>query len=168
MSVLLDLLYFRFKRYLPMIYGVLLFVIAVVICYYVYAYIYVPTKETKPYQDVANSNPTGRVISIFLYTVDWCPHCKKAAPEWKMFSDQYNNTSLNGYQIDCRVVDCTNTDDPTVKSLIAKYDIKQYPTVIATVPGANGKETRVDYDASVKKQYLDKFVMSLTTENSGM
>jgi len=162
----MDLLYFRFKRYLPMIYGAIGFAILVSICYYVYSYIYVPKVIEKPFQDVANANPSGRVISIFLYTVEWCPHCKKAMPEWQMFSDQYNSTSLNGYQIDCRVIDCTNTDDPIVKGLVSKYGVKQYPTVFATMQGVNGKETRVDYEASVKKPYLDKFVTSLTTENA--
>ena len=85
-----------------------------------------------------------------------------------MFSDQYNKTSLNGYQIECKEVDCTNSDDPTIKGLVDKYSLKQYPTVIATIPGPNGKETRVDYEAKVKKPYLDQFVTSLTTESSNM
>lgn len=168
MSALIDLLYFRFKKYLPMIYIAVLFAIFVVICYYVYTTVYLPNKKDKVFQDVANSNPVGRVITIFMFHVDWCPHCKKATPEWKMFSDQYNNKSLNGYQIECKDVDCTKSDDPTVKSFISKYNLKQYPTVIAIVPGKNGKETRVDYDAKVKKQYLDQFVISLTTENNDM
>jgi NAD-specific glutamate dehydrogenase len=69
------------------------------------------------------------------------------------------------FQIECREVDCTKSDDPEVKSLVDKYSLKQYPTVIAVVPEKNGKETRVDYEAKVKKQYLDQFVSSLTTEN---
>lgn len=168
MSALINLLYFRFKRYLPMIYGALLFGLVVIICYYVYKSIYLSNKRDKPFRDVANSNPTGNAITIFMFHVDWCPHCKKASPEWKMFSDQYNNTSLNGHQIECREVDCTNTEDPIVKSLVDKYSIKQYPTVIAIVPEANGKETRVDFDAKVKKPYLDKFVASITTETTNM
>jgi thiol-disulfide isomerase/thioredoxin len=168
MSALMDLLYFRFKKYLPMIYGAILFIFAVAICYYVYTYMYLPKKDAKKFQDVANANPYGRTITIYMFHVDWCPHCKKATPEWQMFSDQYNHTSLNGYQIECREVDCTNSDDPTVKSLVDKYSLKQYPTVLAVMPGQNGKENRVDYEAKVKKAYLDQFVSSLTTENSGM
>lgn len=164
----MDLLYFRFKKYLPMIYVAILFVIAVAICYYVYTRIYLPNKNEKKFQDVANANPYGRTITIFMFHVDWCPHCKKALPEWQMFSDQYNKTSLNGYQIECKEVDCTNSDDPTIKGLVDKYSLKQYPTVIATIPGPNGKETRVDYEAKVKKPYLDQFVTSLTTESSNM
>jgi len=168
MSAFIDLLYVRFKKYLPMVYGTLLFVLVAGISYYVYYRYYLPSKTEKVFKDVANANPTGRAITIFMFHVDWCPHCKKATPEWQMFSDQYNNSSLNGYKIECRDVDCTNSDDPVVKSMVEKYSLKQYPTVIAVVPGNDGKETRVDYEAKVKKQYLDQFVSSLTTENSNM
>ena len=149
-----------------MLYFTLLFVLVVGVGYYVYNNIYLPYKKEKVFKDVANSNPTGRTITIFMFHVDWCPHCKKAMPEWQMFSDHYNGTSLNGFQIECREVDCTKSDDPTVKSLVDKYSLKQYPTVIGVVPGQKGKETRVDYDAKVKKQYLDQFVTSLTTESA--
>jgi len=151
-----------------MVYGALILGLVVAVFYYVYKNVYLPKKENSVFKDVANANTTGRTITIFMFHVDWCPHCKKALPEWNMFSDQYNGKSLNGYQIDCKAVDCTNTDDPNVKGLVDKYSLKQYPTILATVPGLKGKETRVDYDAKVKKDYLDKFVTSLTTENNSM
>ena len=166
MSALLNLLYVRFRRFLPMIYIALLFVLAIGVGYYVYTNIYLPNKKDAVFKDVANSNPVGKTITIYMFHVDWCPHCKKAMPEWQMFSDQYNSTSLNGFQIECREVDCTKSEDPKVKSMVDKYSLKQYPTILAVVPGNKGKETRVDYDAKVKKQYLDQFVMSLTTENT--
>jgi thiol-disulfide isomerase/thioredoxin len=156
----------RFKKYMPLFYGTLILFVIITVCYYIYKNVYLPNKKDKVFKDVANANPSGRTITIFMFHVDWCPHCKKATPEWQMFSDQYNNTSLNGYQIECRDVDCTKSDDPTVKNLINKYSIKQYPTVIAVVPSENGKETRVDYEAKVKKNYLEKFITSLTTEGT--
>lgn len=149
-----------------MLYIALLFVLAVGVGYYVYNNIYLPNKKDAVFKDVANSNSVGKTITIYMFHVDWCPHCKKAMPEWQMFSDQYNATSLNGFQIECKEVDCTKSDDPQVKSMVDKYNLKQYPTILAVVPGIKGKETRVDYEAKVKKQYLDQFVTSLTTENT--
>ena len=151
-----------------MIYGVLFFALIISILYYVYTNIYLRDKKDQVFKDVANANPNGRTITIFMFHVDWCPHCKKATPEWQMFSDRYNNTSLNGFQIECRDVDCTKSEDPAIKSMVDKYNIKQYPTVLAVVPGKNGKETIVEYEAKVKMQYLEKFATSLTTENSNM
>jgi len=167
MSALLNLIYFRFKKYLPKIYGILFLLLVASILYYVYKHIYLKGKNDKVFKDVANANSNGRTITIFMFHVDWCPHCKKATPEWKMFSDRYNGTSLNGYQIECSAVDCTKSEDPSIKSMVDKYGLKQYPTVLAVVPSQGGKETIVEYEAKVKMPYLEKFVMSLTTENSG-
>ena len=166
MSALLNLIYSRIKRQLPTLYMFIAFVVIAAIVYYVYTVVYLRDKKEKAFKDVANANPAGRSITIFMFHVDWCPHCKKALPEWSSFSDRYNNASLNGYRIECRDVDCTKSDNPTIKNLVDKYNIKQYPTVVAVVPGKNGKEVVVDYDAKVKKQYLDQFVVSLTTENN--
>lgn len=165
MSVFLNLLYSRFKSYLPYAYGAIALLLVILISTYVYKKIYLPKKEQRKFQDVANSTPTGKIITVYMFHVDWCPHCKKAMPEWQMFRDEYNNKQVNGYQISCIDLDCTNASDPKIKPVMDKYDIKQYPTVIALLAGSGGKEIRVDYDASVKKANLEKFVLSVSTEN---
>ena len=149
-----------------MIYGSVFLALVVGVCYYVYTSIYLPKMQTRKFQDVANASSSNGGITIFMFHVDWCPHCKKALPEWQMFSDQYSGTSLNGYQIECREVDCTNSEDQRTKEMVDKYKLQQYPTIIAIVPGSQGKEVRIDYDAKVKKEYLDKFVTSITTETT--
>ena len=168
MSAFLKLLYVRFRPYFPMMYAILFAIIAVVASYYAYNYLYLPGQKDKVFKNVANVSPNGRTITIFLYHVDWCPHCKKALPEWQAFSDVYNGKQINGYQIECKEVDCTNDKDPNIKLTIDKYSLKQFPTVIAILPGADGKEMRVDYEAIVKKDYLEKFANSVALENSGM
>jgi len=165
MSAFLNLLYSRFKLYLPYAYIVIALVLVIVISIYVYKNVYLPKKEKGKFQNVANANPTGKIITIYMFHVDWCPHCKKTMPEWNMFKDEYNGKQVNGYQISCLDLDCTNANDPTIKPVMDKYKIKQYPTVIALVPGQDGKEIRVDYDASVKKANLEKFVVSVSTEH---
>jgi len=151
-----------------MFYSILFFLLVITVCYYVYKNVYLPRSNNRKFQDVANSKPVQGEITIFMFHVDWCPHCKKALPEWQMFSDQYNGTTLNGYQIECKEVDCTKSDDPNIKSMLDKYELKQYPTIIAMVPSSSGKDKRVDYDAKVKKDYLDKFIVSITSENNNM
>lgn len=156
------------RAYKPMLYATIFAVLVVGICYYVYKNLYLPSQKNKPFQNVANSGPNGRTITIFFFHVDWCPHCKKAQPEWQAFSDQYNGKQINGYQIECKDVDCTNDKDPNIKLVVDKYSVKQYPTIIAILPGAGGQEMRVDYDAKVKKDYLVQFATSVAVENSGM
>lgn len=165
MSVFLNLLYSRLKLYLPYAYVAIAILLVILITTYAYKHIYLPKKEKAKFQNVANASPNGRTITIYMFHVDWCPHCKKAMPEWQMFRDEYNNKQVNGYQISVLDLDCTNANDPNIKPVMDKYKIKQYPTVIALLPGSDGKETRVDYDASVKKTNLEKFVVSVSTEN---
>ena len=124
-----------------------------------------PSKEANKFKNVANASATGNAITIFMFHVDWCPHCKKAMPEWQMFRDEYHGKQVNGYQISCIDLDCTNANEPTIKTAMDKYGIKQYPTVLALVPDSNGTEVRVDYDARVKKVNLEKFVISVSTEH---
>ena len=165
MSAFLNLLYSRFKQNVQMLYAAIAFIVIFSAAYYIYNYIYVPNQKNAQFSNVANANPNGQVVTIYMFHVDWCPHCKKAMPEWQMFSDEYNGKVLNGFQISCIDVDCTDTSDAKVKAATDKYSVKQYPTIIAVVPGQGGKENRVDYDAKVKKANLEKFVMSVSTEH---
>jgi thiol-disulfide isomerase/thioredoxin len=134
--------------------------------YYAYKWYVLPIFEEG--FDQANANARKGEAQVLFFHADWCPHCKKALPEWKIFSDQYDGTTLNGYQIECKEVDCTKSDDQNIKNMLDKYGLKQYPTIIAMVPSSSGKDKRVDYDAKVKKEYLDKFVTSLTLESNNM
>ena len=142
--------------------------IIIAIIYYAYSRIYVPKKKDAVFKDVANANPTGRVITVMMCHVDWCPHCKRALPEWNMFSTEYNGKQVNGYKIECRDYDCTNADDPKIAKILDEYKIKQYPTVIAIFPSTDGKELRVDFEAKVLKKNLETFVISVATENNNI
>lgn len=167
MSAFLKLLYIRLRSYFPLMYAALFFVLAAAISYYVYSKMYLPSQQNKAFQDVANTSANGRTIVIYFFHVDWCPHCKRALPEWQTFSDQHDGTTVNGFKIECKDVDCTNDKDPNIKSVINQYSVSQYPTVIAVMPGPDGKELRVDFEAKVNKQNLEKFVNSAALE-SGM
>ena len=115
--------------------------------------------EKKKFTDVANESPSKTRVDIMLFTVDWCPHCKKAAPEWTAFSDKYNGKILNGYEVHCVQHDCTNTEDTKVAQMVSDYNIDSYPTVILFKAG-----DRYDFDANVKSDNLAKFVESVTAQ----
>jgi thiol-disulfide isomerase/thioredoxin len=165
MSAFFNLLFVRLKPHLRKIIAILTIAIVFGIVYYAYNKIYLPKKQNKLFQDVANAPPTGRTITVMMFHVDWCPHCKRAMPEWNMFSGEYDGKQVNGYKIDCKEYDSTNAEDPKIKRLLDEYKIKQYPTVIAVVPTPDGKEQRVDFEAKVTKNNLETFVISVATEN---
>jgi len=125
-------------------------------------------KSTGTFDDVANSmNRTastdstgasagansGKEALIYFFHADWCPHCKKAQPEWDTFKMSYDNKLKNGYKIKCISVDCTDDKESTAKNLINQYNVESYPTVKMIKDNKT-----IDYDASVKSDSLNKFV----------
>jgi len=154
-------------------------VIFVSIARFAYQRYFAKLNKNKKFMDVANSNNMKPIVAVYFFHVDWCPHCVKAQPEWKMFSDQFHNTEANGHLIQCYDIDCTddNGDEviqlapnkdgsfsethikPTpvkISELVKKYDIESYPTVKLTKG-----DMVVEFDAKITKDSLIKFVNSV-------
>ena len=124
-------------------------------------------KSPGAFDDVANSMNRGGTAStdsdtqansgkealIYFFHADWCPHCKKAQPEWDAFKMSQHNKLKNGYVVKCISVDCTNDKESTAKQLINEFNIESYPSVKMVKDN-----TTIDYDASVKTASLNKFV----------
>lgn len=159
----LKFLVFNWK-YLSIMFAVLLLILAI---FYVFKYYvqpkmnpqYVANKEYEASSNKDTSNvsaPAGQ-IDINMFTVDWCPHCKKAKPEWDKFKDTYHDKIVNGYKINLRTVNCTNEDDSEVKNLLDQFNIDGFPTIKAV---KNGKV--YDYDAKPESNNLKQFLDMLT------
>jgi thiol-disulfide isomerase/thioredoxin len=132
------------------------------LAYYAYQTYYVQKQEAKKFSDIANANPNNKSISVFMFHVDWCPHCKTAKPEWRSFCDNYNGKPVNGYTIECKDFNCTDDSNTLIKSALLKYKIESYPTIKAVMIDNDGKEIVIDYDAKVNSKNLEKFIMSVS------
>jgi len=89
---------------------------------------------------------------LILFTVDWCPHCKKAQPIWNELKAEYENKTINGYTILFTEVNCTN-ESPEVEKMINKYKIEGYPTIKLLKDG-----NVIEYDAKPNKSTLVQFL----------
>lgn len=104
-------------------------ILAILVCAAVFYYIkyvkptsaFVPNKEFVNNRSGSGSNTTAQ--AIFFYT-EWCPHCKKAKPDWFRLKNEYDGQSINNRIITFREVDC-DADSATAD----KFDIKGYPTI---------------------------------------
>ena len=93
------------------------------------------------------------VATIRMFKVDWCPHCKKALPEFQQVENEYSGKTVNGYKLDFVVVD---GEDSANQSLVNEYKIQGYPTIVLTKDGKN-----IEYDAKVDKPTLQKFINTM-------
>jgi thiol-disulfide isomerase/thioredoxin len=116
------------------------------------------SKNASKFTDVANSNNATKPIEVHMYYATWCPHCKRALPEWQTFSDEYNGRVVNGYTINCIATDCADENDSAVNQAISTYKISGYPTVFMLKGGE-----RIDFDSKITKYALDQFVLTGTT-----
>ena len=115
------------------------------------------SNNTSYYEGYSNAPNSGAaeppVAVIRMFKVDWCPHCKKALPDFQSIQEQYDGKTVNGYKLKLVVVD---GEDPTNESIVNEFKIQGYPTVVLTKDGKN-----IEYDAKVDKSTLQDFINSM-------
>ena len=92
----------------------------------------------------------GKPVEIILFSVDWCPHCKVARPEWNKVAE--STKSINGRKIIFTDINCTD-ETPEVTSVIKQYNIEGYPTIKLIKDGKV-----IDFDAKPTEQHLQEFL----------
>lgn len=113
-----------------------------------------PASFYEGYSNVSNSNmENSKIATIRMFKVDWCPHCKKALPEFQQVENEYAGKTVNGYKLEFVVVD---GEDSANASLVNEYKIQGYPTIVLTKDGKN-----IEYDAKVDKPTLEKFINTM-------
>ena len=136
----------------------LIAILFLVVAYFGYKRFATPAISNSVYKDVANASSRGTNADIYFFHADWCPYCKKAAPEWKKFMDQYNSQNVNGYMIVAHDIDCTadsgNNSDPEVAAIVKKFNIQGYPTIIITTD--DGKT--INFESKITQSSLETFV----------
>ena len=106
-------------------------------------------KHNLEHKPIDSKNSQAELI---LFTVDWCPHCKKAQPIWNELKSEYENKTINGYTVLFTEVNCTN-ENPDVEKIINKYKIEGYPTIKLLKDG-----NVIEYDAKPNKATLEQFL----------
>ena len=62
-----------------------------------------------------NSCPPGHDTGhdggeLMFFCVKWCPHCKRADPEWQKIVDKFSNVTINGKKVFFKKIDCDSAD----------------------------------------------------------
>ena len=140
-----------------MIIGVV--ILFILIALFIYYYYVVPTTSGKYKANrehvPAGSSSTGNKAELLFFFADWCPHCKAAKPIWNDLKSEYENKTINGYQVIFTEVDCSE-ESPEVEKLMNQYSIEGYPTIKLLKDGQV-----IEYDAKPSKETLTQFLNSV-------
>jgi thiol-disulfide isomerase/thioredoxin len=140
---------------LLIIVGVIIFVILAI--YYYYNHVSPKLKTSYransegEFGSTGNSGPTKQA-ELMLFYADWCPHCKTAKPIWNELKTQYQNKTINGYQVIFTDVNCT-TESAETEQMMNKYNIEGFPTIKLLKDGQI-----IEYDAKPTKETLNEFL----------
>jgi len=124
--------------------------------YYAYQWFYRENLDSKKYKDVANENRRNKEAIVYMFHVDWCPHCKTAMPQWQDFKSDYDGREINGYVLKCVDMNCTNDTDSTVTKTINEYGIAAYPTIKLLKD-----EEKYDFESKITRTSLEQFVTTV-------
>lgn len=96
------------------------------------------------------SEDSGPEVEIIMFTVEWCPHSKKAMPVWEELKDKYNGKRFNGHKL--TFVEVNGEENP---GMADKYKVEGYPTIKML------KDNQViEYDAKPSVAHLTEFLNS--------
>lgn len=99
-----------------------------------------------------DSVPEGSSGELLFFFADWCPHCKAAKPIWNDLKSEYENKTINGYNVIFTEIDCS-TESAEVDKMMNKYNIEGYPTIKLLKDGQI-----IEYDAKPSKATLIQFL----------
>jgi len=103
----------------------------------------------------ANAMNTANIpeAELLIFTVDWCPHSKKAIPIWEELKEKHHGTVYNGYKL--TFVQVNGEENPEMAD---KYKVDGYPTIKLL----KGNQV-IEYDAKPTVEHLTEFLNSTLT-----
>ena len=112
--------------------------------------LYKPNSTNSRNTNNNSSESEGNPVEIILFSVDWCPHCKVARPEWNKVAE--STKTIKGRKVIFTDINCTD-ETPEVTGLIKKYKIEGYPTIKLLKDGQV-----FDFDAKPTANHLTQFL----------
>lgn len=137
----------------------LIIIIFIGVSLYVYnKYVYSMVNPTFiPNQEFSTTNNENTInipkAELIIFTVDWCPHSKKAMPIWEELKEKHHNTVYNGYKL--TFVQVNGEENPEMAD---KYKVDGYPTIKLL----KGNQV-IEYDAKPTTEHLTEFLSSTLT-----
>ena len=140
----------------------ILFYIAIILVFVVVAYQtynkyilprlnpdFVPNKEFENDKlSLSGGKKGGEVAELIFFCVKWCPHCKKATPEWEKLVQKFKDRKINGVNLYFKKVDCEDNEE-----FANEYNIEGYPTIKMIK-----NDEIIEYNAKPNAETLEEFL----------
>jgi thiol-disulfide isomerase/thioredoxin len=157
MANIIDVFGRYFRPYKRIFLIVFLSAIFLFIAYYCYNTFFIPKQKSSVFSDVANANVAKKPLEVYFFFANWCPHCKSALPEWKVFREEYQDQIIGQFKVNCITVDCTDDSSPETIQRVSDFKVDSYPTVKIVK-----EDITIDFDAKVNKYNLEQMIYSVT------
>ena len=157
MANIIEVLRRMISPYYYIIIALIVIIIFLLVTYYSYNNIFSKVKQNK-FSDVANTNRRNKEAIVYFFHVDWCPHCKKALPEWNTFKAENDGKQINGYKLKCIEMDCTNETSDITRA-INEYNIDSYPTIKMLK-----ENQKIEFDSKITNTSLNSFVVTMLND----
>jgi thiol-disulfide isomerase/thioredoxin len=132
---------------------IIIVVVLFIILAFFYYFNYVSPKFTTSYQiKEGEFNTPSKQAELLFFYADWCPHCKSAKPIWNEIKTEFQNRTINGYNILFTEINCSNENAET-EQMMNKYNIEGFPTIKLLKDGQI-----IEYDAKPTKDTLREFL----------
>jgi len=132
--------------------SVILFVSLALIYYFYYGSSKSSTQYKSNNENNSSGTSDGKTAELLFFFANWCPHCKTAKPIWDDLKSEYENKTINGYQIIFTEIDCSE-ETAEVDKMMNKYSVEGYPTIKLIKDGQV-----IEYDAKPTKDTLTQFL----------
>jgi thiol-disulfide isomerase/thioredoxin len=127
-------------------------IIFIVLAIYYYFKVVAKNKTIYNANNEGGSGTATKQAEMMLFYADWCPHCKTAKPIWAEIEKQYQNKTINGYNVIFTEINCS-TETEEVERLMNKYNIEGFPTIKLLKDGQV-----IEFDAKPTKDTLNQFL----------
>ena len=107
-------------------------------------------KPNSEHLDIGSND--GKNAELLFFFAEWCPHCKTAKPIWNDLKSEYQNKTINGYQVVFTEVNCSE-ETAEVDKMMNQYNVEGYPTIKLLKDGQV-----IEYDAKPSKETLTQFL----------
>jgi len=129
---------------------IIIFIIIAIYVYYTYVTPVVDKNFIPNSEFHQEDDNEAQQVELLFFTVEWCPHSKKAIPVWEELKKEYNGTTYNGHKIVFVQID--GEDNPDMAD---KYKVEGYPTIKLV----KGNQV-IEYDAKPTIENLKEFLDS--------